>query len=161
MSEPESEQITPRAYIHSTCGGGTQMPDDVIANYLADPWYYYPNDTTYCFHCKRYVPQEECTWQETNENLSVYFQNLRAGVPQPIAVIPAIKIGLMLVFCFGLGGILLFNAIANSKGGIEFKEIYPGVCAILVGLILCGGLYYGSRPPRPESGDSAGSTHET
>jgi hypothetical protein len=65
----------PQVYEHKSCGGMTQMPEEVIRSYLADPFLY--NDSSFCTGCNRYVPTQELFWMETGESVFRYTQNLR------------------------------------------------------------------------------------
>lgn len=70
----------PREYVHHTCGYTTIMPDEVIQAYLADPYTF--DNTTFCANCKRQVPDTECTWVESGEQLRSYMERLqRQHVP--------------------------------------------------------------------------------
>ena len=65
----------PRVYVHAKCGGRTQMPEEIVRSYLADPFLY--NGTTFCVGCHTYISMRELTWAETGENLSDYMKQLR------------------------------------------------------------------------------------
>ncbi len=67
----------PRSYVHSGCGAGTGMPEEIVRSYLANPFLY--NDTAFCTGCEDYVPHVECTWLETGQSLRDYFAVLRAA----------------------------------------------------------------------------------
>jgi tetratricopeptide (TPR) repeat protein len=71
----------PVAYIHKSCGVGTRMPDEIVRSYLNNP-YLYLADTTFCVGCGKHVPNAECHWSETGENLQKYFDTLRAAKPE-------------------------------------------------------------------------------
>lgn len=71
-SIPKNE---PREYVHHACGYTTIMPDDVIRTYLADPHAF--GNTTFCAKCQREVPDSECTWVETGEQLRSYMTRLQ------------------------------------------------------------------------------------
>lgn len=70
-----------------------------------------------------------------------------------------LKLGALLLFCFGVGGALIYNGVAGKKGPVTFDDVYPGVSAIAAGLLLIGWLYWMSRPPREEP--PVGSTADT
>jgi len=81
-SDDNSVASAPRWYQHSRCGGVTGMPEEIIATYLQDPWFY-SSDETYCCGCQNHVPNSECTWTETGQNLQEYMDGLREGIPRP------------------------------------------------------------------------------
>ncbi len=66
----------PVVYIHEQCGTGTMMPEEIVRSYLKDPFLYGAN-TTFCAGCLKQVPNRECHWDETRENLQDYFDRLR------------------------------------------------------------------------------------
>jgi hypothetical protein len=66
----------PRVYIHAKCGVATEMPEEFVRSYLADPWLY--NDWVWCCGCNDNIRQQDLTWSESGERLSDYFGNLRA-----------------------------------------------------------------------------------
>jgi hypothetical protein len=67
----------PRVYQHAKCGVATEMPEDVIRSYLADPWLY--NDWVWCCGCEDNIRQQDLTWKDTGERLSDYFAGLKAN----------------------------------------------------------------------------------
>jgi hypothetical protein len=71
----------PRVYVHTKCGGGTGMPEDIIRSYLKNP-YMYMADATFCTGCGKHVPFRECVWVETGEDLQSYMDRLRAEKPE-------------------------------------------------------------------------------
>ncbi len=71
----------PVVYEHSTCGVATCMPDEIVRSYLKNP-YLYLADTTFCAGCGKQVPNRECKWEETGENVQTYFDRLRAAKPE-------------------------------------------------------------------------------
>jgi hypothetical protein len=54
------------------------MPEEIIRSYLRNPFLYMA-DATFCCGCGTHVPDRECTWRETGENLQEYMDGLRAG----------------------------------------------------------------------------------
>ncbi|MFO0939729.1 MAG: hypothetical protein U0930_03070 [Pirellulales bacterium] len=66
----------PVVYIHEVCGTGTLMPEEIVRSYLKNPFLYGAN-TTFCAGCSKQVPNRECHWDETRENLQDYFDRLR------------------------------------------------------------------------------------
>lgn len=46
------------------------------------------------------------------------------------------KLLVFLVLCFAGGGWLIYNNVAEKKAPITFDDVYPGMAAILVGIIL-------------------------
>ena len=150
--DPHESGGGPREYVHQTCGTATTMPPDVVRQYLADPWHYL-SDRTFCVGCNANVPDRECAWDDTGENLQEYFNRLRAVKPPGPAVMSfvlAVKLGLALVVIFGMGGALIYAGVAGKKGPVTFDDVYPGVAAICAGLGVVGLLYFMSRPPAPE-----------
>lgn len=65
----------PCEYRHAACGGVTRMPQEVIEEYLEDPDAF--AGTTFCAHCRREVPDAECSWVETGERLDAYMRRLQ------------------------------------------------------------------------------------
>jgi hypothetical protein len=72
----------PRVYVHRRCGAATGMPEEIIRSYLKNP-FLYGADETFCTGCRRHVPQRECVWIETGENLQTYMDGLRAAAGGP------------------------------------------------------------------------------
>ncbi len=66
----------PQVYVHHRCGVETCMPEDIVRSYLKDP-YLYSADETFCCGCGRHVPNRQCSWVESDENLQEYFGRLR------------------------------------------------------------------------------------
>ena len=58
---------SPRAFVHETCGGTTEMPADQVRGRLENPHGY--NDWVYCAKCDGYVARRECRWADSGENL--------------------------------------------------------------------------------------------
>jgi hypothetical protein len=145
----EGEGDGPRTYVHQTCGTSTTMPAEIARRYRADPWHYL-SDQTFCNGCNTTVPDRECAWADTGENLQAYFDRLRAATPPRRSVFLMVKLGLALVCIFGLGGGLIYAGVAGKKGPVTFDDVYPGVAAIGAGLGLVGLLYFLSRPPSAE-----------
>lgn len=71
----------PRVYIHRRCRTATEMPEEIIRSYLRNP-YMYLADATFCCGCGKHVPNRECKWEETGENLQDYMDDLRAQKPE-------------------------------------------------------------------------------
>src|SRR5437016_3985262 len=71
----------PRVYYHVKCATATEMPEEVVRSYLADPGLY--NDWVWCCGCDDNARQGELVWAETGENLADYFRRLRADRPRP------------------------------------------------------------------------------
>ena len=71
----------PRWYKHDVCGEVTGMPDEIIKTYLVDPWFY--NHMTYCCGCENHVPESECYWTETGQNVADYKNELKMAVGNP------------------------------------------------------------------------------
>jgi len=50
------------SYIHSVCGGLTEMRGNELAEtYARDPKFY---GATYCVHCSKHLPVAEFTWKD-------------------------------------------------------------------------------------------------
>lgn len=71
----------PQIYLHRQCGSETGMPEEIIRSYLVNPYLYY-SDQTYCAGCAKHIPNRECVWTETGENLQTYMNRLRAAKPE-------------------------------------------------------------------------------
>ena len=71
---PQSSDPHPSVYVHEECGNATQMPSNIRANYLADP-YFYGSDTI-CAGCG-IVSDRACYWVDTGENLHAYMKRLK------------------------------------------------------------------------------------
>src|SRR5262245_37797762 len=69
---------TPRVYVHKRCKEETEMPAEVIAEYLENPFELGEQPTTYCAGCNRNVPWKDCHWTETRQNLYEYIDDRRA-----------------------------------------------------------------------------------
>jgi hypothetical protein len=67
---------TPRVYVHRKCGKKTEMPADVIRDYLENPFAY--GHQTTCDYCDKVVPWKNCEWVETDQNLLEYFEDMQA-----------------------------------------------------------------------------------
>ena len=83
---PEEREVSdlkgvPQVYLHRRCGAETVMPEEIIRSYLVNPYLYY-SDQTFCAGCGEHIPNRECVWTETGENLQVYIDRLRAGKPE-------------------------------------------------------------------------------
>ena len=84
---PEEERASgdlsdvPQVYVHRKCGVATGMPEEIIRTYLKNP-YTYSADATYCCGCRTHVPNRECDWTETGEDLQTYMDKLRAAKPE-------------------------------------------------------------------------------
>lgn len=77
----DSLENVPQVYKHKRCGETTVMPEEIIRSYLEDP-YLFASDETFCTGCNKHVPQKECFWVETRENLQEYSDGLRAAKPE-------------------------------------------------------------------------------
>jgi hypothetical protein len=71
----------PQVYVHHKCGVATCMPEEIVRSYLQNP-YLYLADATFCCGCGKHVPNRECSWTETGENLQEYMERLRAAKPE-------------------------------------------------------------------------------
>ena len=77
----QSLNSEPRVYYHEKCGAATQMPEEIVRSYLVNP-YLYLADSTFCTGCGNHVPNRECVWSETGEDLQTYIDRLRADKPE-------------------------------------------------------------------------------
>ncbi len=77
----QSLEYEPQVYYHKKCGAGTQMPEEIVRSYLVNP-YLYLADSTFCTGCGKQVPNRECVWSETGENLQSYIDRLRVDKPE-------------------------------------------------------------------------------
>ena len=101
---PETSQIQqhsavhPTVYLHEACQTATQMPSNIRANYLADPFFY--SSGTICSQCGP-VKDRDCTWLETGENLHSYMQRLKAAKSETYHLVrwllPALLSGLLAI----------------------------------------------------------------
>ena len=71
----------PTNYLHKKCQTVTVMPDEIVATYLENPWFYLA-DKTFCCGCGKHVKNAECTWVDTGEDLQAYFDKMRAAKPE-------------------------------------------------------------------------------
>ncbi len=69
----------PRVYIHHRCGQCTEMPEEIIQTYLANPYFY--NSSTFCTGCETYVQEAECEWVETGQSLAEHKRQLKQAMP--------------------------------------------------------------------------------
>jgi hypothetical protein len=81
-SKPAGEDIVPRAYVHDKCGTTTRVSDDIIDNYLADP-FFYSDGTTICAECGE-VLDKDCRWEETGQGIWVAFMVAGALIVPPL-----------------------------------------------------------------------------
>jgi hypothetical protein len=112
---------TPQVYVHKWCRKETEMPADVIAEYLENPFELGEEPTTICSRCKKEVLWTECHWSETKQDLYEYLDDLRAEMViagnDPRSRVPPLN-WLTLVFSLGVGigvGIATGAAIGMSK----------------------------------------------
>ncbi len=105
--EQELPAGTPTVYVHKACKGKTEMPADVIREYLENPFDLGEDPTTTCTRCRDDVPWQDCYWADTEQNLYEYIDDRRAEMvisgndPRPET--PALN-WLLLLFGAGLGG---------------------------------------------------------
>ena len=71
----------PDTYIHTKCNVATQMPEEIIRSYLVNP-YLYLSDKTFCTGCGIHVPNKECYWMVTGEDLQSHMNRLRKQKPE-------------------------------------------------------------------------------
>jgi hypothetical protein len=140
-NEPESADVVPRAYLHEKCGTVTRISDDIIDNYLADP-YYYNDGTTICAECGE-VPDKDCVWEETGQRLDEYMHQLQAKKGTAYHVV---RWGIWVAFMVA-GAIIAPPLLKGGKGVIPFPwdvllgALAGGLAAFFVGrylrLMLC------------------------
>ena len=81
LSLPDDEKYqgslegVPQIFYHPACGSYTDMGEDVVRNYLADPFLY--SEYSFCTGCGQYPYWGDLTWKETGENLQTYFEDLQ------------------------------------------------------------------------------------
>jgi hypothetical protein len=117
---PDNEQFAgpldgvPRIYRHAKCGVETEMPEEVIRSYLADPWMY--NDWVWCCGCEDNIRQQDLTWTESSEPLDAYFARLKESKSPPRSTYSLIREPLI----FGMLGLAigLFSGSAGLGAGI-------------------------------------------
>ncbi|MFO0810009.1 MAG: hypothetical protein U0746_15415 [Gemmataceae bacterium] len=118
----------PRVYFNAAKNAATEMPEEVVRSYLADPWLY--NDWVWCTGANDNVRQSDLVWADTGETLSDYFARLKAEKPRPgpagwQAIVPPV----VLTLIGGLVGQFTMNSSPN--GGV----IGAGI-GLLLGLML-------------------------
>jgi hypothetical protein len=96
----------PRIYCHAKCGVATEMPEEVVRSYLADPWLY--NDWVWCCGCEDNIRQQDLVWTDTGESLSDYFGNLKRRKSPPGSTYSLIRDPL--IFC-------VLGTVAGYFGG--------------------------------------------
>lgn len=77
LRSAETLEYEPQIYRHSKCGAGTQMPEEIVRSYLVNP-YLYLADKTFCTGCGTHVPNRECEWIDTGEDLQTHIDRLRS-----------------------------------------------------------------------------------
>jgi hypothetical protein len=126
----------PSSYVHSTCGTSTRMPDSVRSRYLYDP-YYFEAGLTICAHCGL-VPDEQCTWNETGQNLDEYMRELRRAKKLPYHIV---RWGIWALF-MAAGAIIAPSLLVGGKGQIPapwnslFGVLVGGLTALFIGRYL-------------------------
>jgi hypothetical protein len=140
-SAPSRRDVVPRVYVHKACGTSTQVSDDIIENYLADP-YYYSDGSTICAECG-VVPDSTCRWEETGQPVDEYMRELRARKGTAYHVV---RWGIWGV-CLAIGAIVAPPLLVGGKGQINFPwnsllgMLVGGLVALFVGrylrLMLC------------------------
>lgn len=65
----------PQSYLHPLCGVVTQMPEEIIRTYLANPMTY--TDGSFCCGCEDYIDSSQLVWDETDEVVMDYMGRLR------------------------------------------------------------------------------------
>ena len=108
----------PRAYLHLGCGTVTQVSEDIIRNYLSDPYFYSAGDTI-CANCG-IVLDKDCVWTETGERVDQYMDKLKAKKDINYQLV---RWGLP--FVFGIIGAVVLPMIPGKL------QAGPGVIALL------------------------------
>jgi hypothetical protein len=135
---PDRGTPTGRVYVHTRCGGQTQVSGGDFTH-ICDP--FWPSTGTYCCTCNDYAPLSEVRWADTGESVTEYRTRLRTATP-----------GLLKAWRFGVGflaggtvgaavGLLVWliaQAPQNKIGGYALVGGLIGglVCYILGTLIL-------------------------
>lgn len=132
-SKPAGEEVVPRAYVHDKCGTTTRVSDDIIDNYLADP-YYYNDGTTICADCGE-VPDKECRWEETGQRVDEYMHQLQAKKGTAYHLV---RWGIWVAFMVA-GAIITPPLLKGGKGVIPFPwDVLGGMVFGLVAAFLVG-----------------------
>jgi len=97
----------PKVYVHRTCGAATCMPEEIIRSYLKNPYIYTAN-STFCTGCGKQVPDRECEWTETGEDLQSYTKKLQAAKPE---MKPKGCLAVVLFLCIVLSGVVTALAL--------------------------------------------------
>src|SRR5262245_9424867 len=96
----------PKTYVHNACGTATRVSDDMIENWVADP-YFYLDGTTICAQCGE-VSDADCRWEATGQQVDEYMRELRATKG-------------LLYHCVRWGIWLIFLAAGAIIGPLAFK----------------------------------------
>lgn len=119
-------------YVHKKCRGQTEMPADVIREYLDNPFELGEEPDTYCSRCKDDVPWTKCEWTETGQNMYEYIDDVRAEMhirgDDPRSGVVSYN-WLLLVFGAGLGGGLGYGVGKGMK-----SVLLPTAAGVVVGL---------------------------
>ena len=70
-----------------------------------------------------------------------------APLSQAVALL---KFGALLMFCFVGGGWMIYDGVAGKNGNFTFEDVYPGIAAMLAGVLVIGLMHYLTRTPREE-----------
>jgi hypothetical protein len=123
-SKPAGEDIVPRAYVHDKCGTTTRVSDDIIDNYLADP-FFYSDGTTICAECGE-VLDKDCRWEETGQRVDEYMRQLQA---QKGTAYHVVRWGIWVAFMVA-GALIVPPLLKGGKGVIPFPwDVLGGVLA--------------------------------
>lgn len=72
-------------------------------------------------------------------------------MPNPAMMFKALKLGAAGVFATGLGVLLLVNPdLGAPTGPRQFSDFVPGICALVVGLVILGFCVWVFRRPGPQ-----------
>jgi hypothetical protein len=130
---------TPRVYVHKKCRESTEMPIDIIREYLENPFELGEEPTTQCSHCEDDFPWKDFKWEETNENCYEYLDELRGKMivegndPRPERV--SYNVG------YPIGGAIICAAIGGALSKpLGQPRVILGAAGAGVGLLI-GAVY--------------------
>ncbi len=84
---PTDAEEHPSVYVHTRCGGATEMPDSIQFKYLADPCFFYSFLGSHCAKCGGGVPDSQLYWAETGESLPDYAKRIKWSKPRKYHVV--------------------------------------------------------------------------
>lgn len=72
---PRLIQYEPSVYVHRQCGTETRVSNDIRQKMIVDP-YFYADGMSICANCG-VVPDRDCEWVETGQQLDEYMKELK------------------------------------------------------------------------------------